>query len=264
MVFRLKNDEIMCKTQPACLISVSNLVMQTVIYEQINGLTYQQAWDYQHSVHHALIAVKADARKNGEPLPTTAAHRLILCEHAPVFTLGRSGSAQNLLLTEAELTLRGIEYYPINRGGDITYHGPGQITGYPILDLDCFFTDVHKYVRGLEEVVIRLLAEYGLTAGRITGYTGVWLSDIKGNRKICAIGVHLSRWVTLHGFALNVNTDLSYYDHIVPCGIVDTDKSVTSLALELGHEVAIQEVMAIYIKLFEEVFGCKVIQNTFE
>ncbi len=234
--------------------------MQEVRYESISGKTYREVWDYQHLLHKALIQKKLEARNAGlDETKLKQEHRLILCEHQPVFTLGRSGNAQNLLLTEAELHQRGIEYFPINRGGDITYHGPGQITGYPILDLDGFFTDVHKYVRCLEEVVIRVLADYGLQSGRIEGYTGVWLSDKAGHRKICAIGVHLSRWVTLHGFALNVSTNLDYFKLIVPCGIVDADKSVTSMSFELGREVPLSEVSEQYVQHFAQVFGCRLI-----
>ena len=170
-----------------------------------------------------------------------------------------------MLLNETELVQEGVEFFKINRGGDITYHGPGQITGYPILDLDCFFTDVHKYVRYLEEAVIRTIAEYGLVGIRIQGYTGVWLENLPKNpnyteggksyRKICAIGVHLSRWVTMHGFAFNVNTDLKYFNNIIPCGIIDEDKAVTSLAAELGRKIDVEEVKmklkAHYADLFQ-------------
>jgi lipoyl(octanoyl) transferase len=235
--------------------------MQTVRYERIGDKSYQDVWDYQHILHKALIQNKLDARNAGlDETKVEQEHRLILCEHKPVFTLGRSGDAENLLLSSESLNERGIEYFPINRGGDITYHGPGQITGYPILDLDGFFTDVHKYVRCLEEVVIHVLAEYRLVGTRIPGYTGVWLSDANGHRKVCAIGVHLSRWVTLHGFALNVSTDLTYFDFIIPCGIIDPDKSVTSISKELGRDVPIGEVESLYVKHFGNVFGCKVEQ----
>lgn len=236
-------------------------MIQNVTLEYISGKSYREVWDYQHEIHHGLIARKVQAKADGTAL-TNQPHQLLLCEHAPVFTLGRSGDVENLLLNQEQLEARHIEYFPINRGGDITYHGTGQITGYPILDLDLFFNDVHKYVRNLEEVVIRVLAEYGLIGGRIAGYTGVWLTNENGtqHRKICAIGVHLSRWVTLHGFAFNVNTDLAYFDYIVPCGIVDPDKTVTSLHLELGHEVPLREVNEKYVKHFEEVFGCSIIE----
>jgi lipoyl(octanoyl) transferase len=190
-------------------------------------------------------------------------HQLLLVEHPPVYTLGKSGSMDHLLLTEAEMEARGIQFFPINRGGDITFHGPGQIVGYPILDLDCFFTDVHKYVRSIEEIIIRTLAEYDITAQRIPDYTGVWIADGQGNgfRKICAIGVHLSRWVTLHGWAFNVNTPLEYFDYIVPCGIADADKSVTSLAKELGRPVDMQEVKNKIKRHFADVFECRMVEN---
>jgi lipoyl(octanoyl) transferase len=231
--------------------------MQKVIYEQIEGRSYQDVWDYQNSVHKALINKKIAQKDAGLDIKKTVQeHRIILCEHAPVYTLGRSGDAEHLLLSEAELEARGIEYFPINRGGDITYHGPGQITGYPILDLDCFYTDVHKYVRMLEEAVICTLAEYGIVSERMQEYTGVWILDARGKRKICAIGVHLSRWVTLHGFALNVNTDLTYFDHIVPCGIAEADKTVTSMQAELGKALDMEVVRQKYLNHFAALFQC--------
>ena len=171
----------------------------------------------------------------------------------------------HLLLNEAELQTKGIAFFKINRGGDITYHGPGQVVGYPIFDLDCFFTDVHKYVRYIEEAVILTLAEYGLKGVRYEGYTGVWLEPEgdQPKRKICAIGVHLSRWVTMHGFAFNINTDLNYFDYIIPCGINDPDKTVTSLSIELGHEVSILEVKSKLIKHFARLFNFEPILENF-
>jgi lipoyl(octanoyl) transferase len=239
---------------------------QLVLFEDLGNLSYQSAWDYQTVVHKALVDNKLSRRSEpGGSYPQ--AHRLILVEHPPVYTLGKSGSMDNLLLTEQDLNERGIEFFPINRGGDITFHGPGQVVGYPILDLECFFTDVHRYVRNLEEVIIRTLAEYGIEGGRIEGYTGVWLNgtqqlpashpDAHKNRKICAIGVHLSRWTTLHGWAFNVNTPLEYFGYIVPCGIVDEDKTVTSLATELGRIVDMDEVKGHICKHFAEVFDCE-------
>ncbi len=240
--------------------------MQSVCFEDLGLKNYGDAWDYQTAVHRALVDNKL---KNKELAPGSypQEHRLIFVEHPPVFTLGKSGSAQNLLLSEAELTERGIQYFPINRGGDITFHGPGQLVGYPILDLECFFTDVHRYVRNVEEVIIRTLADFGLEAYRIKDYTGVW---VKGNdwnsavqnaekqRKICAIGVHLSRWVTLHGWAFNVNTPLEYFDYIVPCGIADPDKTVTSLDRELGHAVDMNLVKSCVKQHFSAVFECEI------
>jgi lipoyl(octanoyl) transferase len=168
----------------------------------------------------------------------------------------------NLLLTEQELTERGIDFYPINRGGDITFHGPGQIVGYPVLDLELFFTDVHRYVRNLEEIIIRTLADYGLAGFRITDYTGVWLERPEAPQKygkICAIGVHISRWVTLHGWAFNVNTPLEYFNNIVPCGIADPEKTVTSLSIELGRDLNMEEVKSRIKYHFEAVFETKLL-----
>ncbi|WP_133274294.1 lipoyl(octanoyl) transferase LipB [Hymenobacter radiodurans] len=216
-----------------------------VIVERLGLIEYEAAWAYQEELLAATVAIKTQNRQAAEanlpPKPTP--NYLLLCQHPHVYTLGKSGKEENLLLSEAELALHGATFHRINRGGDITYHGPGQLVGYPILDLDNFFTDIHRYLRVLEEAIIRTLAEYGLTAGRIAGLTGVWL-DFEENatqpRKICAMGVKCSRWVTMHGFALNVNTDLTYFGHIVPCGI--TDKTVTSLQQELGYAVPITEV----------------------
>ena len=200
------------------------------------GLTdYREAWDRQSDLQSKLIKIKRGLLPEIEH---PVAGFLVFCSHPPVYTLGKSGKMDHLRLSESELGEKGITFYKINRGGDITYHGPGQIVGYPILDLDLFFTDLHKYIRLLEESIIRTLDDFGIKAGRIADYTGVWLdpeSDQK--RKICAIGVHMSRWVTMHGFAFNVNTELDYYDHIIPCGIQETDKSVTSMARELGNPV---------------------------
>ncbi|MCC6722919.1 MAG: lipoyl(octanoyl) transferase LipB [Saprospiraceae bacterium] len=234
--------------------------MQKVIYKDLGRIPYREAWDLQQGLHDEAIRRKRENRERKERgeelLPIN--HHLLFCEHSPVMTLGRSGSEEHLLLDAAGLQAKGIEFFKINRGGDITYHGPGQIVGYPIFDLDEFFTDVHRYVRCLEEAVIRTLAEYGIEdAYRIKEYTGVWLPQ-KGwlpKRKICAIGVHLSRWVTMHGFAFNVNTDLGYFRHIVPCGINDKDKDVTSLANELGHTMDEHEVKEKLRRHFAELFG---------
>lgn len=236
---------------------------QIVLFKDLGMMPYQEAWDYQTAVHKTLVDNKLAHR--GEPGGSYGQnHQLLFVEHPPVYTLGKSGSMDNLLLTEQELTERGITFFPINRGGDITFHGPGQIVGYPILDLECFFTDVHRYVRNLEEVMIRTMADYGLEGGRIPGYTGVWVEnnpayppdapDAAKKRKICAIGVHLSRWTTLHGWAFNVNTDLQYFNYIIPCGIEDEDKSVTSLSNELGREMDIEEVKSRVAVHFGAVF----------
>jgi len=202
-------------------------------------LDYQAAWDKQDTIFERTVALKTQNRTNGTSLPTT--NYLIFCEHPHVYTLGKSGKPENLLLDEQGLRDQHATYYKINRGGDITYHGPGQVVGYPILDLDNFFTDIHLYLRTLEEAVILTLKDYNIQAGRYTGYTGVWLdADNEKARKICALGVRCSRWVTMHGFAFNVNTDLDYFKNIVPCGI--DDKDVTSMRRELGYELNMEEV----------------------
>jgi lipoyl(octanoyl) transferase len=237
-----------------------------ILFEDIGLTRYQTAWDYQTARHRALVENKLNHRHL--PAGTYPQENiLIFTEHPPVYTLGKSGRMDHLLLTEAQMHEKGIEFFPINRGGDITFHGPGQIVGYPILDLECFFTDVHRYVRCLEEAVIRTIADYGVTGARVEGYTGVWVSGppvgghtgspgVDKKRKICAIGVHLSRWVTLHGWAFNVTTPLEYFDYIVPCGIADADKTVTSLAWELGLTPDMEEVKLRLKSHFGEVFGC--------
>ncbi len=234
--------------------------MEKVKFIDLGRADYQQTWDLQHRLLQACIDAKLRNRDLPPEEPTeTAPHHLLFVEHPPVFTLGRSGDAANLLASDEELAGRGIQFFPINRGGDITFHGPGQLVGYPILDLDRFFTDVHRYVRSIEEVFIRVCADYGIEAGRIEGLTGVWIEG-RGRpqkRKICAIGVHLSRWVTLHGWAFNVSTDLSFFDHIIPCGIAQPDKTVTSLVAELGTEVAMEEVKARAKSHFCAVFNCE-------
>lgn len=204
------------------------------------GLTdYQVAWDRQEGIFGETVALKVKNRTENRDQPTP--NYLIFCEHPHVYTLGKSGHSENLLLDEQGLKDKEATYYKINRGGDITYHGPGQIVGYPILDLDNFFTDIHLYLRTLEEAVILTLAEYGIKAGRYPGYTGVWLdADNDKARKICAMGVRCSRWVTMHGFAFNVNVDLDYFKNIVPCGI--DDKAVTSMQQELGSTLDMDEI----------------------
>ncbi|MFD0939962.1 lipoyl(octanoyl) transferase LipB [Pedobacter boryungensis] len=204
------------------------------------GLTdYQNAWTKQEEIFEKTVALKGKNRTENTEIETP--NYLVFCEHPHVYTLGKSGHPENLLLDEDDLKNKQATYYKINRGGDITYHGPGQIVGYPILDLDNFFTDIHLYLRTLEEAVILTLADYGITAGRYPGYTGVWLdADNEKARKICALGVRCSRWVTMHGFAFNVNTDLAYFKNIVPCGI--DDKDVTSLERELGRKLEMEEV----------------------
>lgn len=223
-------------------LSTTAAGLEQVHYRDLGRMDYQEAWDLQTRLHRELIDRKLANRKAEHPEPRR--HYLLFCDHPPVYTLGKSGSIDHLLLSEEQLRDGGFQFYKINRGGDITYHGPGQIVGYPIFDLDGFFTDVHRYVRLLEEAIIRTLAGYGIEATRMPKFTGVWLpqTDVLPKRKICAIGVHLSRWVTMHGFAFNVQPDLTHFGNIVPCGIADDDKAVTSLAFELGQDVDIEEV----------------------
>ncbi len=222
-------------------------------------IDYKEAWDYQTDIFDDIVKLKIENRKVdlAEQLETN--NYLLFCEHPHVYTLGKSGSEEHLLLNEQGLKENHATYYKINRGGDITYHGPGQIVGYPILDLDNFFTDIHKYLRLLEEAVIMTLVNYGIEAGRIDGLTGVWLDykKQKNPRKICALGVKSSRWVTMHGFAFNVNANLEYFNNIIPCGI--EDKEVTSLNKELGHDVPIEEVEEILKKNIASLFEMKLI-----
>lgn len=217
------------------------------------GLTeYQSAWDFQTAKFDSIISRKVRIR-NGEAGETE--NFLIFCEHPHVFTLGKSGKESNLIIPKEDLSAISATYHHINRGGDITYHGPGQLVVYPVLDLENFFTDIHQYMRLLEEVVIRTLAEFDIRASRLAGMTGVWLDPQipDKSRKICAMGVRTSRWVTLHGLALNVNTDLRYFGYIVPCGI--SDKSVTSIAQETGKPGNMGQVKSILLKHFLEIFG---------
>lgn len=221
------------------------------------GLTdYQEAWDRQEEILTETVAIKTKNRTDNLTLATP--NYLIFNEHPHVYTLGKSGHPENLLLDEEGLIRKKATYYKINRGGDITYHGPGQIVGYPILDLDNFFTDIHLYLRTLEEAVILTLADYGIVAGRYEGYTGVWLdADNEKARKICAMGVRCSRWVTMHGFAFNVNVDLDYFKNIVPCGI--DDKDVTSMQRELGKELNMEEVKGKLKNHIAALFGMKLV-----
>ena len=210
-----------------------------VCFKDLGLIDYKKCWDYQEALFAKTLKVKSNNRKKEQSEATT--NHLLFCEHPNVYTLGKSGNKNNLLINERELKAQGVSFYMINRGGDITYHGPGQIVGYPILDLDNFFTDIHKYLRLLEEAVILTLKEYRLNGKRSKGETGVWFDvGTEKARKICAFGVKSSRWVTMHGFAFNINTDLSYFNNIVPCGIVD--KSVTSLEKETGKKINIEEV----------------------
>ncbi|MEO6582845.1 MAG: lipoyl(octanoyl) transferase LipB [Ferruginibacter sp.] len=232
------------------------LDIQPVIFEHLGLIPYKIAWDYQESLLHKNVSIKTAARlKSVDPKQTNTRHYLLLCVHPPVYTLGKGGNAANILLPVSILNQQGIEYFVTNRGGDITFHGPGQIVGYPIFDLEKFYTDIGKYLRNLEEVIIKTIGAYGLKGERSKGETGVWLdAGIAGKeRKICAIGVRCSRWVTMHGFALNVKTDLNYFNNIVPCGIVG--KKVTSLQNECEQIVSMDEVTEKIKQNFELVFG---------
>ncbi len=222
-------------------------------------IDYKEAWDYQTKLFEENLAFKATNRVLPINQQLTTNNYLIFCEHPHVYTLGKSGKINHLLLNEDRLKQIDATYYHINRGGDITYHGPGQIVGYPILDLDNFFTDIHKYMRLMEEAIIQTLAEYGIEAGRIEGLTGVWIDreNPATARKISAFGVKSSRWVTMHGFAFNVNTNLEYFNHIVPCGI--PDKAVTSLQKELGRELDMKEVEEILKDKFASIFEMELI-----
>lgn len=224
------------------------------------GLTdYKEAWDYQASLFSKILEVKTTNRHLPESEQQLTDNHLLFCEHPHVFTLGKSGDEKNLLIKPESLHDIQATYYHINRGGDITYHGPGQLVGYPILDLENFFTDIHKYMRLLEEAVIQTLQEFGISGSRIPGLTGVWLDTDKPERarKICALGVKTSRWVTMHGFAFNVNTQLNYFDYIVPCGI--SDKAVTSLERELGKPQDMNQVSEMVKNKIVELFEMELI-----
>ena len=248
---------------------------QIVLFKDLGLIDYQPAWDYQEKLFQQNVGIKSILRnrelvisnmaspeetddgiaKHASLLIPATQHYFLLCEHRPVLTLGKSGHAENILISETEMAQRGIQYFKTNRGGDITFHGPQQIVGYPIIDLEKFYTDIGKYLRSLEEVIIRTLLEYGLNGGRSKGETGVWLDAGKpgSERKICAMGVRCSRWITMHGFAFNVNTDLSYFDTIIPCGI--ENKKVTSLQKELNRQIDYEEVKNKVKVNFEKVFG---------
>ena len=218
-------------------------------------IDYKEAWDYQSDIFNRIVAVKIENRSRAEDAQIPTDNFVLFCEHPHVFTLGKSGDEKNLLIAKEELDSIQASYYHINRGGDITYHGPGQIVGYPVIDMENFFTDIHRYMRTLEEAVIQTLLEYDIVAGRIPGLTGVWVDagQPERARKICALGVKTSRWVTMHGFALNVNTDLRYFGYIVPCGIAE--KSVTSMEAELGRKPDMVEVEGILRENLRRQFG---------
>lgn len=239
-----------------------NIIQNKKVIFQDLGLTdYKEAWDYQEELFNEIISVKLQNRELPEDRQVVTNNYLLFCQHPHVYTLGKSGKEEHLLLNEQGLKEKEASYYRINRGGDITYHGPGQLVGYPIIDLDNFFTDIHKYLRLLEEAIILTLVDYGIEAGRIKGMTGVWLDHVKkvNPRKICAIGVKTSRWVTMHGFAFNINAHLDYFNNIIPCGI--PDKAVTSLDKELGQSMDFQEVSDRVKSHLKEVFGFEIIEK---
>jgi lipoyl(octanoyl) transferase len=227
--------------------------MKKIHFEDLGLIDFQAAWDFQTEKFNKIVQLKLDNRNLSATEKKVQEHWLIFCEHPHVYTLGRNGKESNLLLDADALRNKNAEFVKINRGGDITYHGPGQIVGYPLLDLDEFFTDIGRYIRFLEEMVIRTLFEYNIESGRITGQSGVWIDVDKATaRKICAVGVHLSRWTTMHGFAFNINTNLDYFSNIIPCGI--SDKAVTSLQKELGRAIDTEEVKTRLLKHFKELF----------
>ena len=234
---------------------------QPVIFEDLGLIDYKSAWDYQEKLLQANVAIKTAARTiPGLPAnKTDTKNYFLICEHTPVYTIGKSGNTENILLPVETLRNKGIDFFTTNRGGDITFHGPEQLVGYPILDLEKFYTDIGKYLRNIEEVIILTIAEYGLKGERSAGETGVWLdAGIAGReRKICAIGVRCSRWITMHGFALNVNTDLSYFNNIVPCGI--QGKQVTSIANECKRKIDYREVRELIKNNFEKIFNSELV-----
>ncbi len=243
---------------------------QHIIFEDLDVINYKTAWDYQEDLVRKNLEIKSEARrKSGNGQLTTlnettnnelkTTNYLLFCEHPSVYTLGKSGHMENVLLTENEMEEKEIEFFKTNRGGDITFHGLQQIVGYPILDLEKFFTDIGRYMRSLEEVIILTIGEYGIKGDRSKGETGVWIDPgIPGReRKICAMGIRCSRWITMHGFALNVNTDLSYFNNIIPCGIVN--KQVTSIEKELGYKVDFEDAKEKVKRNFEKVFDVKIV-----
>ncbi len=224
---------------------------RNILLKDLSVKDYKETWDYQSELLQEIVAIKIDNRRNN--LKKDTKNHFLFVEHPHVYTLGKSGDMSNLLLNENQLKEKGATFYKINRGGDITYHGPGQIVGYPILDLENFFTDIHKYLRFLEETIILTIAEYGLKGTRSEGETGVWLDvGTPFARKICAMGIRSSRWVTMHGFALNANVNLGYFDNIIPCGI--RGKAVTSMEAELGKKVDLEEVKGKILKHFKTLF----------
>ncbi|HTB51438.1 MAG TPA: lipoyl(octanoyl) transferase LipB [Ferruginibacter sp.] len=235
---------------------------QTVIYKDLGIIDYKKAWDYQEQLLQENVQVKianrvltGDDQQPASDILQTTTHYLLFCEHPPVYTIGKSGDVENILISEEKMQEGGMQFFKTNRGGDITFHGLQQIVGYPILDLEKFYTDIGKYLRALEEIIILTLSDYGIKGERSKGETGVWIEPgiIGRERKICAMGVRCSRWITMHGFALNVNNDLSYFNNIIPCGI--QDKQVTSIQKELGKEVDFEKVKQTIKYYFEQVFN---------
>lgn len=243
--------------QSAGALPLQSMQQRTAIFRDLGILDYKTAWDLQESLLQqgvqAKLAKSAAAEDGADA--ATIKNYLLFVEHPPVYTLGKSGKMEHVLISDEDREEKGIEFFKINRGGDITFHGPGQIVGYPIIDLEQFYTDIGRYLRELEEVIIKTLADYGIAAGRSPGETGVWIdAGVAGReRKICAMGVRCSRWITMHGFAFNINTDLNYFNYIVPCGI--QNKAVTSLAKELGREVPLEDVKEKLRGHFATVFG---------
>ncbi len=237
--------------------------MQKIIFRDLGLIDFKEAWDYQEQLLNEIVDQKL-LNRNSANFKLQTSNYLLFCEHPHVYTLGKSGTEDHLLLDEKQLDDNNATFYKINRGGDITYHGPGQVVGYPILNLDYFFNDIHKYLRLLEEVIIRTLAEYNIPGERIDKLTGVWLdaNDPERARKICAFGVRCSRWVTMHGFAFNINTDLNYFSNIIPCGI--TDKKVTSLKQELGKEIVPVEVKEKLKKHFSDLFHAEIVEENIQ
>jgi lipoyl(octanoyl) transferase len=239
--------------------------MMRVQFRDLGLIDYKSAWDMQEKLLFDNVSLKTAALaadRNTDPQAIPTKHHLLFCEHQPVYTLGKSGEISHILISDEDREKKGIAFYHTNRGGDITFHGPGQIVGYPIMDLEKYYTDIGKYLRNLEEVIILVMSEYGLKGERSKGETGVWLDPgISGHeRKICAMGVRCSRWITMHGFAFNVNTDMDYFNYIIPCGI--ENKAVTSLQRELNMTISMMEVQERLKRRFEEVFTCSLIGDS--
>jgi len=232
-------------------------------FHSINDVGYQNAWDFQKLLHENLKSVKSKTKNasDSSKVITKSLNHVVFCEHKHVITLGKSGKLNHLNSSVDNLEKEEIEFFKINRGGDITYHGPGQITGYLIFDLEQLYTDVHRFVRDIEEIVIRFLHHFDIKGERLENYTGVWINKGTSYKKICAIGVHLSRWVSMHGFALNIDTDLKYFNHIIPCGINEQGMELTSLSEELGKTMKIEDVQDLLLEKLVEVFDAQRIEE---